>query len=63
MNNEEKEMVSVLAEHIKQEARNKQRESLMKMRKVFSDYLTSQGMKMPDVFKQGDFIDFFVNKY
>jgi len=61
MNNEEKEMVSVLAEHIKQEARNKQRESLMEMRKVFYDYMTSQGMEMPELFKQGDFIDFFVN--
>lgn len=62
MNKEEKEMVYSLVENTKQEARNKQRESLMEMRKVFSDYMTSQGIEMPELFKQGDFIDFFVNK-
>jgi len=61
MNKEEKEMVDSLVEHIKQQERNKQTKSLMEMRKVFSDYLTSQGMEMPELFKRGDFISFFLN--
>jgi hypothetical protein len=61
MNNEEKDMVYSLVEHTKQEARNEKREALVMMRKVYHDWMVSQEIEIPELFKQGDFIDFFVN--
>jgi len=61
MNKEEKEMVDSLIEHTKQQERNKQIESLIMMRKVYHDWMISQEIEIPELFKQGDFIDFFVN--
>jgi len=61
MNKEEKEMVDSLIEHTKQQARNEKREALIMMRKVYHDWMISQELEVPELFKQGDFIDFFVN--
>ena len=58
----ENDLIRATIEHTKQEGRRKGREALMRMRKVILNHMAENDMEIPESFKTGAFLEWFLTE-